>query len=157
MGILSRYKKERAEADEYYKKVGEILCPFFGKMIVFTAEGFNHLIYSDGRERDKSNQLLKFDLLRIAPEIIGKSGTLQEYRKQLCKYGKRKTNGFFDTKEMEFWGFVAIVKSHDEYIKIKIILRRVGDGNITFWSVMPDGNIKVKDTYHLATGDLSED
>lgn len=157
MGILSRHKKCKEEADIFYKNIGQITCPFFNTSIQFTSEGFNHLMYSDGREREKSLQLLKFDLLRLVPDIIKKSGTLQEYRKQFCKYGKRKADGFYDTKEMEFWGFVAIVKSHEEYIKIKVILRRVGNGNIIFWSVMPDGNLKVKDTFHLATGDLSED
>ncbi len=157
MGLLSRHKKVKEETETYYKTIGQVLCPFFNKDILFTSEGFNHLMWSDGRERDKSNQLLKFDLLRLASDIIRKSGTVQEYRKQLCKYGKRKENGFFDTKEMEFWGFVAIVKSHSEYIKVKVILRKVGDGNITFWSIMPDGKLKIKDTFHLASGDLTED
>lgn len=157
MGTLSRYKKEKVEADALYKTIGQILCPYFGTEVLFNGEGFNHLIYSDGRERDKRVQLRKFDLLKTVPEILKKAGTVQEYRKQLCKYGKRKADGFFETKEMEFWGFIAIVKHHDEYMKIKIIIRRVGDGNLTFWSVMPDGNLKARDTYHLATGDLSED
>lgn len=157
MGLLSRHKKVKQEMETYYKTIGQVLCPFFSKEIIFTSEGFNHLMWSDGRERSKSNQMLKFDLFPLVPDIVRKSGTVQEYRKQLCKYGKRKANGFFDMKEMEFWGFVAIVKSHDQYIKVKVILRKVGDGNVTFWSVMPDGNLKNKDTFHLAKGDLTED
>ena len=157
MGLLSRHKKEKTEAETFYKAIGQVTCPYFNKSIIFNSDGFHHLQFSDGREREKAGQLLKFDLLRLVPGILAKAGTVQEYRKQWGKVGRKKVNGFQEVKEMEYWGFVAIVLSKNEYIKIKIILRRIGDGNITFWSVMPDGRIKSKDTYHLATGDIAED
>lgn len=37
-------------------------------------------------------------------------------------------------KEVEYWGFVAIIG--EKKIKVRTVLRRVGNGNITFWSVM---------------------
>jgi len=46
-------------------------------------------------------------------------------------------------KEVEYWGLVAIIGPRPD--KIRVILRRVGTGNITYWSVMrgakilPDG------------------
>lgn len=43
-------------------------------------------------------------------------------------------------KEVEYWGLVAIVGT--KQIKVRAVLRRVGDGNITFWSVMPYSKIK---------------
>ncbi len=43
-------------------------------------------------------------------------------------------------KEIEYWGLVAIVG--DKKIKVKTVLRRIGDGNITFWSVMPYSKLK---------------
>lgn len=43
-------------------------------------------------------------------------------------------------KEVEYWGLVAIVG--ETKIKVRTILRRVGYGNITFWSVMPYSKIK---------------
>jgi len=42
---------------------------------------------------------------------------------------------------VEYWAFIAIVGEYSQ-IKIRVILRRVGDGNIVFWSVMPDSNLK---------------
>jgi len=30
----------------------------------------------------------------------------------------------------------------DSEIKIRVIIRRIGDGNFIFWSVMPDSNLK---------------
>ncbi len=42
---------------------------------------------------------------------------------------------------IEYWAFIAIVGKNNQ-IKIRTVLRRVGDGNITFWSVMPDSKFK---------------
>jgi len=38
-------------------------------------------------------------------------------------------------KEVEYWGFVAVIGARPD--KVRVILRRVGTGNISFWSVMP--------------------
>jgi len=157
MGILSGHKKEKDKAEEFYKSIGQINCPYFHNPVIFNSDGFHHLQFSDGSEREKPAQLLKFDLLHLVPEILKKAGTIQEYRKQWGKVGRKKANGSQEMKEIEYWGFIAIVFHRDRNIKIKIVCRRVGDGNVTFWSIMPEGHIRNKDTFHLATGDLSED
>ena len=43
-------------------------------------------------------------------------------------------------KEVEYWGLVAIAGQRQ--IKVRAVLRRIGTGNITFWSVMPYSKIK---------------
>ena len=43
-------------------------------------------------------------------------------------------------KEVEYWGFVAIVGGKP--IRIRVIVRRIGTGNITFWSVMFHSKVK---------------
>ncbi len=43
-------------------------------------------------------------------------------------------------KEVEYWGFVAIVG--EKFMRIRVIARRVGTGNITFWSVMLHSKMK---------------
>ncbi len=95
------------------------------------------------RERSKQEQLLKFRLLPLAIQVIHKSGTLQEYRKTLAPVGKKSPrDGSVQMKEVQYWGFVAIAGTGNP-VRIRVIIRRVGDGNITFWSVMPD--VKIKD------------
>ena len=157
MGLLSRHKKVKAESEAYYKTIGQVKCPFFNKEVIFNSDGFNHLQFSDGSERPKTQQMNKFNLLPLAPKIISVAGTVQEYRKQWGKVGRKKANGFQETKEMEYWGLIAIIYHENENIKVRVILRRVGDGNVTFWSIMRDARIREKDTYHLASGDISED
>jgi hypothetical protein len=118
-----------------------IHCPYFRTGIVLNSDGFHHLQFSGRQERDKKEQLLKFSLLPLAFEIIKKSGTIQEYRRLLTPIGAPSPrDGSIQMKEVEYWGLVAIVSENK--IKIRTILRRVGDGNITFWSVMPDLRIR---------------
>jgi hypothetical protein len=89
----------------------------------------------------KKEQLFKFSLLPYGLEIIKKAGTIQEYRKLLTPIGKKSaTDGAVPMKEVEYWGLVAIVGPKG--VKMRTVLRRVGNGNITFWSVMLYSKIK---------------
>lgn len=86
--------------------------------------------------RNVDEQVLKLSLLPKALEIIRIASTLQEYRKGIEKFGSVGRDGFFKTKNVEYWGFHAII-GKDYLRKIVVVLKRVGDGKIIFWSVMP--------------------
>lgn len=136
-----QFTRAKGRAKELFTAEREIYNPYFGERVVLNSDGFHHLRYSSRRERKKSEQLLKFRLLPRALEVIRKSGTVQEYRKMLTPIGKRSSrDGMTPMKEVEYWAFVAIVGTQP--IKIRVIVRRVGTGNITFWSVMPDSKIR---------------
>lgn len=135
------YFSERKEKTRtLYDTRKSIYNPYLKSEVIFNSDGFHHLQFSARRERDKKEQLLKFSLFPLVPVIVRNSGTLQEYRKGLTTVGKKSKDGFALTKPTEYWGFVAIVGKTQ--IKIKVILRRVGDGNIIFWSVMPFSRLK---------------
>jgi|SRR3989338_4612259 len=112
-----------------------IRCPFFGIDITLNSDGFHHLQFSARKERTKEEQILKFSLVPLALQVIRKSGTHQEYRKTLEIVGERKHDGFSPSKKVQYWAFVAIMGENP--IKIRVILRQIGDGKIIFWSVMP--------------------
>ena len=132
-------KKEKAR--QLFEQQRTLYNPYFDRKIILNSDGFHHLQFSAQRERSKEEQKLKFRLLPLAFEVIRKSGTVQEYRKSLIPIGKRYSrDGSFKMKTVEYWGFMAIVGLRS--IRIRVILRRVGDGNITFWSVMPHSKIK---------------
>ena len=132
-------RKEKAERIFFAQK--SIYCPYFGVHIMLNSDGFHHLQFSNRRERDKNEQLLKFRLLPRALEIIRKSGTIQEYRKLLMPVGKPSArDGSVAMKLVEYWGMVAIVG--DNGVKVRTIVRKIGEGNIIFWSVMPDSKIR---------------
>jgi len=55
----------------------------------------------------------------------------QEYRKLLTPIGKKSTvDGSIPMKNVEYWSLIGIVVPKG--IKVRTVLRRVGDGNITF-------------------------
>lgn len=131
-------KKEKAKA--IYNAQKSVYNPYLKSQIIFNSDGFHHLQFSTRRERNKKEQLLKLSLLPLVVRVIKNSGTLQEYRKGIIAAGKKAKDGFTKMKEVEYWGFVAIVGKSK--IKIRVILRRIGNGNIIFWSVLPDSNLK---------------
>lgn len=138
-GFLQRKEKAKAPFDAQ----GAIYCPFFGKKVVLNSDGFHHLQFSSRSERNKKEQLLKFDLLPLALEVIRRAGTVQEYRDFLLEIGKKSARGEMRMKRSQFWGFDALVG--ENAVKIRTVIRQVGDGNVTFWSVMP--LVKLKKGY----------
>lgn len=138
---IEYFNKRREKAREIFLAQKTLYSPYFEENIVLNSDGFHHLQFSARRERNKREQLLKLNLLPLGLEIIRKSGTIQEYRKQLMLIGKKSLrDGLAPTKEVEYWGLIAIVGG--KRIKVRTVLRRIGDGNITFWSVMLYSKIK---------------
>jgi hypothetical protein len=134
--FLDYFNKRKEKTREIFNSQKVIYNPYFKKEIVLNSDSFHHLQFSARRERNKKEQLLKFSLLPLALDVLKKAGTLQEYRKKLTPIGKKsQRDGMIPMKMIEYWGFIAIVG--EKQIKIRVILRRVGDGNIIFWSVMP--------------------
>ncbi len=158
MELLERYRREKEKAEAFYKSIGKVRCPYFGLDIVFNSDGFHHLQFSAERERSKQEQLLKFSLLPAVPHILRNAGTIQEYRHTMEPVGQRRfSDGAREMREIEYWGVIAITKG-SKPIRVKIILRRVGNGNIVFWSVMSTVKLKDGDSYlHLASASIAEE
>ena len=86
---LEYFKKRLEETRQLYNSKRSIYNPYFKSEIILNSDGFHHLQFSARRERNKEEQLLKFNLLPLAIKIIKNSGTLQEYRKDLMAVGKK--------------------------------------------------------------------
>ena len=149
---VEKYQQLKARAEAIFQENKLIMCPFFEQEITLNSDGLHHLQFSARRERSKEEQILKFKLLPLALKVIKKTGTVQEYRKELIPIGKKsERDGLRATKLVQSWGFESIV-GKDMEIKIRAIVRQVGDGKLVFWSVM----LVEKGTYRLAKG-LQED
>lgn len=150
------YRNLRDRAKELFDRNPTIRCPHFDTDIVLNGEGLHHLRYSAERERSKPEQMLKFRLLPLVLEVIGKAGTIQEYRRIWQPFGKAAArDGARPMKEVEYWGLVAIVGPRPD--KIRVILRRVGNGYITFWSVMRGSKILRDGSQRLAPDHLEDE
>ena len=151
-----RFNKIKEKARTLYASTKPVWCPYFKATVILNSDGFHHLQFSARRERSKKEQFLKFRLLPKALEIINKAGTIQEYRKTLTPIGEKSArDGGVPMKEVEYWGLVAIIDGHKQ-VKIRVILRRIGTGNITFWSVMPDKKF-VDGAQKLASEGIEDD
>ncbi len=135
------FNKIKNKAIEDYNREKEIYNPYFKQKIILNSDGFHHLQFSTRKEGNKKEQLLKFSLLEEAIQIIKASGTIQEYRPPLLTpVGKRNSHGEIKMKEVEYWAMIAIIGKRQ--LKVRVVLKRIGNGNIVFWSVMPFSKIK---------------
>lgn len=71
----------RRRTEELFAQNPRLKYPFFPTDVVLNGEGLHHLRYSAQRERTKPEQMLKFRLMPFAPDVVHKSGMIQEYRK----------------------------------------------------------------------------
>jgi hypothetical protein len=135
------------EAKRAYEVQKYIVCPFFGQPVALTADGFYHLTHKPNRQpRNINEQKLKLRLLKRGLGVIKAAGTLQEYRKNMEPVGEPNARGFKEMRLVEHWAFHHIVGEKRRFL-IRVIVRRVGEGKLHFWSVMPHGRIEKQKLY----------
>ncbi len=111
----------------WYKSVGKIWCPILHAHVIFNSKGFYHLRYdSFGKERSKSEQKYKLSLLPLVIPVIQNAVSVYEYKKE--QYSKPLGKYF------EIWELKKEVVGRQKSL-VSVVLRRIGDGNITFLSV----------------------
>ncbi len=135
MEDISNYDSLRENALSFYNRVGKVFSPALNQEIRFPSEAFNHIIFKGSRsEREKPSQILRFKLLPLAIKLIKISTTYQEYEESLKEFViKSHKQRVKKTQVVKYWGIIAIIDGR----KIKAIIRKVGDGNLHFWSVVP--------------------
>jgi hypothetical protein len=157
--MFNNYRKIKNRAYREYKAVGQVRCPYLNREIVFNSAGFRHLIYKGGNiKRDSATQMLRFRLIRKAAALLAITATVQE--KDLYKskiYIKKHGRRIKQPKSILYLGFIAIIDGW----KIKVIVKKIGEGNYFFWSVIPNWVTNRKrdrgKKYVNFTGNLEED
>ena len=120
------FKDLLKQSRAWYKKIGSIDCGILNESIVFNSKGFYHLRYdSCGKARCIKEQHYKLGLLPLVIPVIQKASRVYEYKPDL--YSK-KTGKYF-----EIWELREVVGK--QKISVSVVLRRIGKGNITFYSV----------------------
>lgn len=130
------YEEKREVAEFYYQSLGPINCPAIGEEIHFVfSEGFHHIVYkSKGSLRPQKDQIMRFSLLKRAVQLVSLTTTIQEFEEMtqsvMIKMNKEKINEY---RLVKYWGLIAIIDNR----KIKVVLRKIGNGATQFWSVIP--------------------
>lgn len=159
----NKFKIVKEEAEKFYKQIGEIYCPYFKEKIAFNAKGLEHLKFKGkNRARLVIDQYIRLKLLKLAPYIIEKSHTLQEFY-ETKKFEQQKINSRWENRliKVTYCGFVAIVNQ----ARIKIIIKQTEGGNKFFWSLIPfwknnqknSGNNNLPNKKILHAGDMEGD
>lgn len=105
-------------AKSEYKNIGKVFCPYINDYVEFTMIGFKHLLINKSGRRSKNTIKNRLDSIKHLPEIVSKSGTLQEYENTHRKY----------------YGFIAILASN----KYKVVLFKDTDNKYKFFSIIPN-------------------
>ena len=135
-----RYEDAKNIGVKFFEKNKFVDSNCLGK-VVFNSDGFMHLIWKNEEKkhkRDWKNQVKRFQLLHYVKTVLEGMKYYQEFLER-NENVKIKERGIPKTvsKKVTYWGFVAVI---DNKIRIKIILKKIGEGQIIFWSIIPYWN-----------------
>ena len=146
----AQYEKIRQDSHVWYKNQSPVNSPALNQLVYFTAEAFEHTKYKRARaERDKPSQIMRLKMLPRAFRLIELSTTIQEYEEIVKVVSvKRRKKRVHQSKQIQYWGLIAIIENR----KIKVILRKIGNGQLQFWSIIPAWTTnKYRDTKFVST------
>ena len=150
------FEKIKKEAEEFYETIGEIYCPYFSEKIAFNVKGLKHLKFkTDQRARPRNDQYARLKLLRLAPEVLKLSRTVQGISEKK-KFEFQNINSRWEhvARLVKHYEFIAVLKS----IRLKVIIKEVEGGQKHFWSVIPFWGIDRETSKRvLYSGDLELD
>ena len=135
MDNLEQFERIKQEAEDYYKTVNAVFCPYLKSKVNFNAKGLDHIkMKSWNKARLISDQYLRLKFFKLVPEVLKVAGTLQEFH-ETKNFERIKDTGRWQSimKPVVYYGFVAIINN----VKIKIIVKRIEGGQPYFWSVIP--------------------
>jgi hypothetical protein len=134
------YEKIRLQAESFYTTIGEVECPYFNDTVAFNSKGIKHIKFKkDTVARSHSDQFIRLKNINLAPRIINKSKTLQEYKETKC-FEEKKAGGKREMvlQEVKYFAFIAILKDDlGRLQRLKIVVKQVANGKPYFWSIIP--------------------
>lgn len=134
---LEKFNKLKEVSEDTYRSWGKIYCPYLQKNVNFNAKGLEHIKLKEwNKARLVSDQYLRLKFLKLAPEIIKKSHTLQEYKEEKV-FERVKINSRWEKRliDVRYYAFISVCG--DKEVKVKIIVKEIGSGEPYFWSIIP--------------------
>ena len=132
---LSDFDDVKTKAEELYKTLAAVECPYFKDKVYFNAQGLEHLKFKrHGKARIQQDQYMRIKLLYLAPKILRVTTTLQGIW-ATKSFEKVRVHNRSDMimRDVEYYEFVAILQEK----RVRIIVKRIGDGQKFFWSIIP--------------------
>ena len=134
---LEKLNKIKKLAEKEYKSIGKVFCPYLKKEINFNAKGLHHLKTKGwNKARLVSDQYLRFKFLKLAPLVVSKSHTLQEYNEDQ-QFERMKINSRWEKRLVKVFYYAFISVCGDKDVRVKIIIKEIEGRDPYFWSVVP--------------------
>lgn len=132
-----KYSELLNEKRVWYKAVRKSYCPILNEDIIFNAKGFHHLLFDGlGHPRSHKERMYKLGLLPLAIPVLKTATSIYEYTPP--QFSKSLN------KNVEYWILKEVVGKQKTVVTV--VLRRIGTGQITFYSIW-----KKQDRKNLAT------
>lgn len=114
------YQNELNRAKKKYLSIGSLMCPAIGSRIIyFKDDGFRHFLKKQGAGRSKNDQLRRFGLVSYIHLVVTSDRTYVA-----------------DKRNMGKSVYIGIMHDFSESYSVKIIIRKINDGNYHFVSIM---------------------
>jgi len=129
-------EKVKGDAEEHYRQLKSVICPYFEKEVAFNSKGLNHIKFKGWqRARSVNEQYVRLKLLPLVPIALSRSATLQGYAVQEKKIRKKNFGTWGEIFQKIF--YYEFIYVHKEKVRIKVIVRKDGHGEYYFYSVIP--------------------
>ena len=124
------FNQARTEAETFYKQLNSISCPYLGEHINFNAKGLDHIKLTRwNHARPQKDQYVRFKLLKLVPEVLKQSHTLQGFLRK-NNFERQKINSRWEQhmKEVTYYEFIAVINS----ARVRVIVKQIEGGGEIF-------------------------
>ncbi len=136
-----KFNEIKHQAEDFYNKIETVCCPYFNnEKIHFNTKGWDHLIFKGwNRTRLVTDQFSRFRHIKLAPEVISHSKTVQGIwtTKKFERVKKKDGTWHQILKLTSYYEFIAVMDSHGSKIRVKVIVKQVDGGEKFFLSIIP--------------------
>lgn len=130
---MSAFRKLIQKNRKEYKRLRPVFCKPINEYVYFNAHGFKHLrFHTDGTPRNPAQVFKRMRLLEDVSDILLSVENIEQYRYYGPLTGIEDANS---KKGIQYWSFISYVESQKQ--SIRVVVRKIGDGKIHFFSVIP--------------------
>ncbi|MFH1946827.1 MAG: hypothetical protein ABIJ23_01560 [Candidatus Magasanikbacteria bacterium] len=149
-----KFKKVQEKAEQEYKNINSVFCPFLKKDISFNAKGLEHIKFKGrNKARSREDQYIRLKCLPLANKILELSHTLQGHQERNEMVKEKSKRWSHKMKSVNYFEFVAVVGD----VRVRVIIKKVEGGELHFWSIIPFWKMDIYGKRLIHSGNPGED
>lgn len=122
-------------AEDLYRNLSDVYCPYFKEKVTFNAKGLEHLKFKKkNHARSQSDQYIRFKILKYASEVIKQTRTIQGISEEkIFELNRNNHKNESVLVDAMFYEFIAVL----DKVRVRVIIKQVNNGPKYFWSIIP--------------------